>query len=128
MDTDRDTTGTDGKGCNAYKPGDCGTQDSNDFKSNEMCCACGGGIGMLKKLYFWGHISYIKETLVIQNLLSDQNIFTANCWNIEGGYTDSIGRSCNDYGKSSVKCGFFDTTSFYSEQMCCICGGGRFGN
>ena len=42
-DTNNEKTGSNGKGCSKYEVSDCGTHDDDDFKSNEMCCVCGGG-------------------------------------------------------------------------------------
>ena len=44
-DTDNGLTDSEGYGCDEYTiyPSDCGKYDTDDFKSNEMCCACNGG-------------------------------------------------------------------------------------
>merc|ERR1719443_1872964 len=44
---DRDWCGSyedqDGDGCDFYDRDWCGSYDDHDFRSNEMCCICGGG-------------------------------------------------------------------------------------
>ena len=40
---DVNKTGSNGYGCNGYETSDCGQHDDEDFKSNELCCICGGG-------------------------------------------------------------------------------------
>ena len=42
-DTNGDKTGKDGRKCSSYDVSDCGTNDNDEFKSNETCCICGGG-------------------------------------------------------------------------------------
>ena len=44
-DTDNGATDNGGDTCSAYvnSPSWCGNYDDDDFQSNEMCCACGGG-------------------------------------------------------------------------------------
>jgi hypothetical protein len=44
-DTDAGATDAYGDGCTGYTsfPSWCGGYDDDDFNSNEMCCACGGG-------------------------------------------------------------------------------------
>merc|ERR1712086_667833 len=44
-DTDSGATNTWGSACADYTayPSLCGQYDDDDFKSHEMCCACGGG-------------------------------------------------------------------------------------
>merc|ERR1712086_1111882 len=45
-DTDNGATNTWGSTCATYTayPSYCGQYDDDDFKSHEMCCACGGGM------------------------------------------------------------------------------------
>ena len=44
-DTNEQATDLDNFGCAYYNtnPGTCGEYDDDDFRSNDMCCACGGG-------------------------------------------------------------------------------------
>ena len=45
-DTNNGATDTGWRGCDDYytmRPSRCGCCDDEDFTSNEMCCACGGG-------------------------------------------------------------------------------------
>jgi len=43
IDTDNGAKDNYYKGCSRYTKDMCGGYDDNDFLSNEMCCACGGG-------------------------------------------------------------------------------------
>ena len=43
IDRNGEHFGKDGRECETYEVSDCGTQDDSDFKSNELCCICGGG-------------------------------------------------------------------------------------
>jgi len=43
LDVDNGATDRHGKGCIDYRPHWCGNNDDNEFVSNAMCCACGGG-------------------------------------------------------------------------------------
>ena len=66
------TTDSDGDRCSAYKysPTWCGQYNDNDFMSEEICCACGGGAtgGCLLKLVlshsslYPKHVSLHKRT------------------------------------------------------------------
>ena len=44
-DTDNGVKDTTGDGCEIYtqRPEYCGLYETNEFQSNMMCCACGGG-------------------------------------------------------------------------------------
>ena len=44
-DTDNGATDRDDDDCDAYarNPAWCGHYNDDDFQSNQMCCACGGG-------------------------------------------------------------------------------------
>merc|ERR1719336_1501980 len=41
--TDGDAQDSDGDKCSNYRKDWCGNHDDADFKSEEMCCVCGGG-------------------------------------------------------------------------------------
>ena len=43
IDQDGGATNGFGNDCSAYRSGDCGWYDDDDFTSNEMCRVCGGG-------------------------------------------------------------------------------------
>ena len=45
IDTDNEAKDNYYKDCSHYTqyPHQCGGYDDNDFSSNDMCCACGGG-------------------------------------------------------------------------------------
>ena len=65
MDIDAGKTDIDGDNCRQYSTEDCGEYDDADFKSNTMCCVCGGGkVGNILKYSFilliWNNISFIK--------------------------------------------------------------------
>ena len=50
------------------------------------------------------------------------------CYNTNVDKTGSDGHGCNAYEAVPADCGKFDDEDFTSNEMCCICGGGRFGN
>ena len=100
-DTDNGLSNSFGDGCAKYGSdfGDtqCGFFDTDQFKSAELCCACGGGTGV--------------------------------CQDLDNGITNTFGDGCSKYGSDfgDTTCGFFDTDTFKSTEMCCVCGGGLFG-
>ena len=50
------------------------------------------------------------------------------CYNTNVDKTGSDGHGCNAYEAVPADCGKFDDEDFTSNEMCCICGGGRLGN
>ena len=80
----------------------CGAYDDDDFKANEMCCACGGG--------------------------SPTPLNTAmQCVEANGTAKDNGGDGCDWYGLSTnfLSCGGYDDADFDAASMCCACGGGQ---
>ena len=48
---------------------------------------------------------------------------------MDAGNTDIDGDDCSQYSIDyDEACGEFDDADFNSNQMCCACGGGKFGN
>ena len=91
-------------GCDAYvgNPSWCGGYDDGDFRSNEMCCACGGGVGY---------------NVAVPGL----------CTDTDNGATDSYYDGCSEYTLHPEWCGGYDDDDFISNTMCCACGGGEGG-
>ena len=54
-------------------------------------------------------------------------IFPGNCIDIDSNATDLNGYGCDAY-MTSASCKNYDDHDFSSSEMCCMCGGGRFGN
>ena len=50
-----------------------------------------------------------------------------NCTDTHGNATDANGYGCDAY-ITSASCKKYDDHDFSSSEMCCKCGGGRFGN
>ena len=48
------------------------------------------------------------------------------CWDTDGVKTNAFGDDCNGY-TDALMCGYYDSSDFKSDNMCCICGGGRLG-
>ena len=95
-ENERDEWGND---CTMYEnfPNMCGTGDTDDFVSGELCCACGGGS------------------------TADQQ----TCEDTNGDALDDDGFGCNWYANSPEDCGNFDNSDFVAAEMCCGCGGGK---
>ena len=60
MNTNGNKTDVDGFGCDWYVTfNSCGKYDDEDFKSQEMCCMCGGGenqVGHYCRIWYFGAI------------------------------------------------------------------------
>jgi len=91
------TTDSFGDGCAWYKenPGYCGVYDTDDFKANELCCDCEGGLP-----------------------------FEADCEELNFGFGDVGGDKCDWYANNPEQCGWWDTDYFDASSMCCACEGG----
>ena len=87
-------------GCEWYEqfPTACGDWDDDDFRANDMCCACDGG-------------------------LSTQDL---TCHNSNQGLGDSFGDKCGWYSLNPSGCGAYDTEEFVAAAMCCGCEGGCY--
>ena len=105
-DTELSGADTGGDKCAWYAEGtnyfSCGAYDDDDFRANEMCCACSGG-------------SPTPLNTAIQCV--DQN----------RGAKDNGGDGCDWYGQmtNSLSCGGYDDADFDAGSMCCACGGGE---
>lgn len=129
--------------CDAqFNPEWCGLYDDSDFSSNDMCCACGGGV---------------PPTCLDSNLTARTADNSTTCRNFNqdwcGLYDDSDfssmdmccacggGKepSCKDLAHGALTadglstcdadfnpewCGQYDDSDFSSNTMCCACGGG----
>jgi len=106
--TDNGATDPYGDSCTAYDdyPSWCGNYDDNDFTSEQMCCACGGG-----------STGAMPPTPP-----------TDTCHDTDNGAVDIAGDPCADYVTFPSWCGNYDDNDFTSEQMCCACGGGSSGS
>ena len=74
-----------------------------------MCCACDGGST------YDG--SYENP--------SDFD-YSDSCIDTNNGDTDSYGYDCSYYAANPSHCSLFDTDTFSSRDMCCICTGGAW--
>ena len=85
-------------GCEWYdaNPSGCARYNTQNFRSEEACCACGGGIT---------HATEI-------------------CTDTNGEFGDIGGDKCDWYSSNQDKCGRYDTENFIANQMCCACEGG----
>ena len=58
--------------------------------------------------------------------------FQGKCIDTNGNATDVDRYDCERYrvymSQDSKICGKYDNQDFKSKEMCCVCGGGRFGN
>ena len=77
----------------------CGRYDTWNFKSLDMCCACGGGNTDPEKL--------------------------PQCVNTNNGAVDVFGDGCDEYVGRDMYCGKYDLPDFKARDMCCTCGGGK---
>ena len=85
-------------GCDWYDnfPSGCGAWNTDNFFSERMCCACGGGI----------------------------QTDTATCKDTNNGFGDTAGDKCDWYDANPSGCGLYDTEDFQAASMCCACQGG----
>jgi len=121
--TDNGVTDDFGDGCALYEEDWCGTADTDAFKSDEMCCVCGGGST-------GGDVdptpapSPEPEPTPTPGPEPDDG----TCANTNGDAVDEYGDHCEAYvGNEEDWCGQYDTEEFKSEEMCCACGGGSTG-
>lgn len=141
----RDTTGDD---CSWYDnyPETCGQFNTDDFDSNEMCCACQGGYQMVCEDTSLGFTddagnscSYYEDQPVWCGVYDDDNFRASEmCCACGGGsipstcgndnpdaLTDSDGDRCDWYESMPFSCGNYDDDDFIASERCCICGGGK---
>lgn len=91
-------------------PSECGGfYDTDDFHSDEQCCAC-GGTGCDEG----DDCSRVTED-------SEEEVITwENCEN-NLNTTDSWGDNCTFYDTSPISCGYYDDSDFVASEMCCAC-------
>ena len=104
VDSDDGATDTGGDPCSGYyeNPSWCNGYDDEDFVSAEVCCACGGGQGQVRR-----DLQELQE-----------------CVNTDYGATDTSGDPCSGYTENPSWCNGYDDEDFVSSYMCCACGGG----
>ena len=51
-----------------------------------------------------------------------------DCADTDNGAADPYGDDCNDYDSNPSWCGGYDDADFSSNEMCCVCGGGCYGD
>merc|ERR1712226_1119554 len=143
--TNFDFTDTTGDDCAWYDsfPETCGGFDTADFKSNDMCCACGGGYEMQCEDTSLGFTDrggdncawYADRRDQCGNF--DDEDFRANemCCTCGGGSIpstctndnptgagDTAGDRCAWYDSNPSSCGAYDDEDFRANDFCC--GGG----
>jgi len=97
-------------GCDTYQrnPHFCGLYDDADFRSSDLCCACGGG----------------DDAAPDWTAATEEPILPPDPGCIDTDLTekDSTGDNCSVYGMDPVHfCGEFDDDDFSSMAMCCAC-------
>ena len=147
-------TDTEGNDCDAYAGNEdwCGEYDDQDFSSNSMCCACGGGwcvdrddgatdpYGDGCDLYAlnpewcdgYDDSDFSSNEMCCACGGGDSTINvptsapTRNCEDTEGGAEGTNGNNCVWYEieGNEKKCGNKDDSDFSANDMCCACGGG----
>ena len=50
------------------------------------------------------------------------------CTDTDNGKTDNWNDGCAAYAKNKHWCGKYNNSVFFSDKMCCACGGGSTGN
>jgi hypothetical protein len=152
IDQDEDSTGDiTGDKCDWYTeyPSGCGLYDTEDFNSNDMCCACGAGDHVCidtETTDSWGDGCewyadntewcglYDDDDFVASNMCcgcpapSTLNLAMVgtNCYSYEED-TDAAdwgGDGCAWYADNADLCGVFDDEDFNANEMCCECGAG----
>jgi len=105
-----------GDDCDWYdeNPDGCGQYDGNGFRSNDMCCACGGGRRLTAE-----------PTTPSPTMVSVEPTMAVPCEDTDNGATDSWGDDCAWYDDHPNGCGQYDDDDFTASEMCCTCGGGR---
>lgn len=105
-----------GDDCDWYAehPDGCGQYDGNGFRSNDMCCACGGGRQLTAE-----------PTTQSPTMVSVEPTMAVPCEDTANGATDSWGDDCAWYDDHPTGCGQYDDDDFTANDMCCVCGGGR---
>lgn len=71
------------------------------------------------------------EQFIIRRHIS-KLLLQAKCADTNGNAIDKDGYDCDRYRVRTINdpkmCGKYDDQDFKAKEMCCICGGGRFGN
>jgi len=146
VDTDNGAQDSYGDPCSAYVGNEhwCGGYDDEDFKSNEMCCACGGGAsgdgdgddgddGDDEDEYGdddedeYGDDDEDEYGDDDEDEYGDDGDDGDNadgdqvCVDIDNGIKDDYNDGCAEYAQNTHWCGNYDTATFKSMEMCCSC-------
>lgn len=119
--------------CSAYatNPGWCEKYDDEDFKSADMCCACGGGTSSPTPAPAEATTraptpaptqAPTQAPTAAPTTAPTQAPTGGECQDLSTA-TDSYGDACSTYFGSEGWCGRFDDDDFASNAMCCACGG-----
>jgi hypothetical protein len=154
-------------------PSGCGKYDDADFRSNEMCCTCGGGVNPTQPTFeptmstgeptvkpsaatseptFEPTLATLEPTMPEPTtphpfaptvdpttataeptaVTSEPTLVTSEptpepgqCENSNDGATDPWNDDCSWYEANPGGCGKYNDNDFFSDEMCCVCGGGR---
>lgn len=150
-DTSGDATGDHCEWYTEY-PSGCGMYDTDDFHSNEMCCACKSDCNDSEgETRDWGgdSCSWYADNVDWCGWYDDDDFTAADvccacskadkAWlNLDSaeagcidtdsttGNSDIGGDGCSWYNSNPDYCGVFDTASFVTSDECCGCGGGMY--
>ena len=122
-DTNDDAADPYGDGCDEYRghPAWCGHYDDDDFTSESMCCACGGGV----EDAYSPTAQPAPSPGPTARPTGPTPAPTACVDDDSGGAAiDSYGDPCAEYMEFPSWCGGYDDGDFTSNEMCCACGGG----
>ena len=88
--------------------------------------------------------NYVSHTFLLKNVLNslvlqiDQKtirsvtlfpvVALVACIDTDNGAQDNYYKGCSHYTSYPHQCGGYDDSDFFSNQMCCACGGGNTGN
>jgi len=134
-----------GDGCRYYvfNLSECGEWDNDNFKANEVCCACGGGeqfdYDAFHESSFVDNCDWYAEhredcglydngnfnASEMCEVCSDDYIPTVCVNDNPNGATDEYGDSCVWYDTAFEECGDFDDDDFIASEICCACRGGK---
>ena len=86
----------------------CGSYDTESFLSEQMCCACGGG-----------------STGANPDIGSTVEVCVDSNTGPNGETLDTYGYDCDYFNSNPAWCGWANSDTFNSNEMCCQCGGGE---
>ena len=120
-DTENGATDEYGLTCDHYAsyPSWCGCCDDEDFFSDDMCCACGGGLASASPTE--------APTITTRPSISPAPTPSpTSCFDTDDGAFsgDGVSTCASWYDSNPNDCGGFDDFDFSANDMCCVCGGG----